>query len=190
MEMRITNISHAVLVTRGVMSLLFGIIILVWPAITLHVILVLFALYVLIAGAASAIGSVVDRHENEAWPLGLIFGTIAAFIGLYLLDKPNLTAVVVVYLIGLYAVMAGILDIVAGIALRKQIKGEWVLIVVGLLTLAFGLYLFANPGAGAVALVWLIGIYSLISGVLWLAAAASHHTASRQQIANSPKLNV
>ena len=180
METRVTTASTSALAVRGVVAIIFGVIALVWPSITLHIVLVLFALYALIGGTVAAVAAVVDRHENEAWPLGLIFGIIAALIGLYLLGKPGLTAVVITFLIALYAVMAGVLDIVAGIMLRKQIKGEWLLIAVGILATGFGLYLFANPGEGVVALIWLIAIYALVSGVMLLAAAASHRSAEKR----------
>lgn len=180
MEMRLTNASTGSLVARGIVALVFGIMALVWPSITLHVILILFALYALISGAISAVAAVIERHENDAWPLGLIFGIISALIGLYLLGNPAVTAVVLVFLIALYAIVVGVIDLVAGITLRKVIKGEWLLIIVGILSILVGLWLFANPGGGIIGLIWFVAIYALVAGFFWLAAAASHHTAGKR----------
>lgn len=180
MELSLTGASTSSLVVRGVVAILFGIFALVWPSITLHVILILFALYALVAGAAAAITAVVDRQDNDAWPLGLIFGTIAVLIGIYLLARPGLTALVILYLIALYAIVVGVIDVVSGVALRRSMRGEWVLVIVGILSLLLGLYLFANPGVGVLSLVWLIAVYALVTGVFWLVAAASHDTARRR----------
>ena len=180
MDVKLTPVSTASLVARGILALLFGVMVLIWPGITLHVIVILFALYTLIGGTVAAVGAVVDRHENSAWPLSVIFGSISALIGLYLLGRPSVTALVMVFLVALYAMVAGITDLVAGITLRKQIKGEWVLIVVGILSILVSLYLFANPGSGIVAILWFVAIYSLLSGIMWLVAAFSHDTARRR----------
>ncbi len=179
--MEITLASTASLVTRGIVALAFGVMVLVWPSVTLHVILILFALYALLGGAAAAVTAVVERHNENNWVLGLIFGTISALIGVYLLANPHVTALVLIFMIGLYAVVAGIIDLIVGISMRKVIKGEWILIIVGILSIGVGLYFFANPGAGAVALLWLIAIYALVSGVLLLAAAASHNAVARRK---------
>jgi uncharacterized membrane protein HdeD (DUF308 family) len=89
---------------------------------------------------------------------GILFGVLTFF-------WPNITALVLLYFIAAWALITGIFEIVAAIQLRRVITGEWALILSGLLSMIFGVLLFVFPGAGAVSLVWLIGIYAILFGI-------------------------
>jgi uncharacterized membrane protein HdeD (DUF308 family) len=100
-----------------------------------------------------------------------VFGVLGIAAGVYALFQPGITALVLLFVIAAWAVLRGVLEIAAAIALRKELTHEWLLVVSGALSIAIGLAMFAFPGAGAVALVWLIAIQALAAGVLLIALA-------------------
>jgi uncharacterized membrane protein HdeD (DUF308 family) len=159
------------LALRGVVSLVFGILAAFWPGITLLWLLVMFAAYALIQGVTSAVVAVQNRKTNNSWWLMLLWGLVGIGAGVIALMLPNLTAVVLVLVIGATALASGIVDVVMGVRLRKVIRGEGFLILNGIVSIAFGVFVFFFPGAGALALVWLIAMYAIISGLLLLALA-------------------
>lgn len=159
------------LAMRGAVSLVFGILAAFWPGITLLWLLVIFAAYALIQGVTSAVAAVQNRKTNDDWWLMLLWGLVGIGAGVIAFMLPNLTAVVLVLVIGATALASGIVDVVMGVRLRKVIRGEGFLILNGIISIAFGVFVFFFPGAGALALVWLIAMYAIISGLLLLALA-------------------
>jgi len=156
---------------RGAISLGFGILAAFWPGLTLLWLMTLFAAYALISGFASAIAAVKNRQSNRDWWLLLLLGLMSVAAGVLALIYPDRTAVFLVLLIGATALASGIIDIVMAVRLRKVIRGEALLILNGIISVAFGVFVFFSPGAGALALIWLISIYAIASGVLLLALA-------------------
>jgi uncharacterized membrane protein HdeD (DUF308 family) len=159
------------LALRGFISLVFGILAAFWPGITLLWLLVMFAAYALIQGVASAVAAVQNRKTNQDWWLMLLWGLVGIGAGVIAFVLPNLTAVVLVLVIGATALASGIVDMVMSVRLRKVIRGEALLFLNGLISVAFGVFVFFFPGAGALALVWLIAMYAIVSGLLLLALA-------------------
>lgn len=159
------------LAVRGTVSLLFGVLAAFWPGITLLWLLVIFAAYALINGTVSAVAAVQNRKTEKDWWLMLLLGLVGIGAGVVALMLPGLTAVVLALIIGATALASGIVDIAMAIRLRKVIRGEGFLILNGIVSVAFGVFVFFFPGAGALALVWLISIYAIISGLLLLALA-------------------
>jgi uncharacterized membrane protein HdeD (DUF308 family) len=131
----------------------------------------LFVAYALISGSASAIAAIKNRQSNRDWWLLLLLGLMSVAAGVLALIYPDRTAVFLVLLIGATALASGIIDIVMAVRLRKVIRGEALLILNGIISVAFGVFVFFSPGAGALALIWLISIYAIASGVLLLALA-------------------
>ncbi|HEV7929120.1 MAG TPA: DUF308 domain-containing protein [Nitrosospira sp.] len=156
---------------RGAVSLLFGILAALWPSITLIWLMAMFAAYALIGGSAYAIAAIKNRQTNSDWWLLLLLGLMTVAAGAVAIIYPNLTAVFLVLLIGATALASGLVDIIMAIRLRKVIEGEALLFLNGIVSVAFGVFVFFFPGAGALALVWLISIYAIFSGVLLLALA-------------------
>ena len=159
------------LAMRGAVSRVFGLLAAFWPGITLLWLLVIFAAYALIQGVTSAVAAVQNRKTNDDWWLMLLWGLVGIGAGVIAFMLPNLTAVVLVLVIGATALASGIVDVVMGVRLRKVIRGEGFLILNGIISIAFGVFVFFFPGAGALALVWLIAMYAIISGLLLLALA-------------------
>lgn len=159
------------LALRGFISLVFGILAAFWPGITLLWLLVMFAAYALIQGLASAMAAFQSRKTYHDWWLMLLWGVVGIGAGITAFMLPNLTAVVLVLIIGATALASGIVDIAMAIRLRKVIRGEGFLILNGIISIAFGVFVVFFPGAGALALVWMIALYAIVSGLLLLALA-------------------
>jgi len=159
------------LALRGVISLVFGILAALWPGITLLWLLIMFAAYALIQGVVSAVAAFQSRKTHHDWWLMLLWGVVGIGAGVTAFMLPDLTAVVLVLVIGATALASGIVDIAIAIRLRKTIHGEGFLILNGIISIAFGAFVFFFPGAGALALVWMIAMYAIVSGLLLLALA-------------------
>ena len=159
------------LALRGAISLVFGILAALWPGITLLWLLIMFAAYALIQGVVSTGAAFQSRKTHHDWWLMLLWGVVGIGAGVTAFMLPDLTAVVLVLIIGATALASGIVDIAMAIQLRKTIHGEGFLILNGIISIAFGAFVFFFPGAGALALVWMIAMYAIVSGLLLLALA-------------------
>lgn len=163
---------------RGALAVAFGILALAWPGLTLLGLIALFATYALLGGAVSILAAVRHRQSHEDWWLPLLIGIAGIGAGVIALIHPGLTIVVLVLLIGANALVSGVLDMAMAIRLRKTIQHEWLLVLSALASIVFGILVFLFPGAGALALVWMISIYALVTGALLLALAFRLRTLS------------
>jgi uncharacterized membrane protein HdeD (DUF308 family) len=174
------------LALRGVLAILFGLIALLMPGITLAVLVMLFGVYALIDGIFACIAAARTHDRAERGGALLIEGALGIIIGLLALVYPISTAMAVIYLVAAWAVVTGILEIAAAVHLRRAIEGEWVLGLIGVISVLLGLLLFAVPGAGLLVWIWMIGAYALVFGVLLLALAlrlrnTAHDVGARPQ---------
>lgn len=153
---------------RGVMAVIFGIIALVWPEITVLALVTLFGAYVIVDGFFSFVQAF--RGEGRVrWSL-LVWGLVSVAAGITVLLWPGITALVLIYMIGFWAILTGIVEIMAAIAFRKEMTNEWALALGGVLSIAVGAFMVIAPGSGALALVWLIGAYAVAFGLMLVAA--------------------
>jgi uncharacterized membrane protein HdeD (DUF308 family) len=159
------------LALRGTAALLFGILALIWPGMTLLVLVALFAAYALISGGVSIVAAVRNRNSDTGWWLILLLGIVSVAAGVIAVFNPDITIFVLVLLMGANAIVTGILDIVVAIRLRKRIEREWLLVLAGVVSLVFGVLVFLFPAAGALAMVFLVSFYASLSGILLLALA-------------------
>ena len=155
-----------VIALRGAVAILFGVLAFAWPGVTLSALVLLFGAYAVVDGVAAIIVGIKDYGERERWWATLLGGLVSLAAGIVTFMMPGLTALTLLTLIAIWAVMRGIFEIVAAIRLRKEIKGEWLMALAGVLSIAFGLYMLAFPGAGAVAVVWWIGAYAVAIGLM------------------------
>jgi uncharacterized membrane protein HdeD (DUF308 family) len=151
---------------RGLFAVLFGIAAFVWPGLTLLSLVWLFGIYAVLDGIFSIVSAVTNRQENDRWWLLLIEGLIGIAAGVIAFIWPGLTAIALVYLIAAWAILTGIFEIAAAIRLRKEIEGEWLLVLSGILSLIFGVVLMIWPASGALALLWVIAAYAIVFGVM------------------------
>lgn len=154
------------LVLRGVVAILFGLLALVWPGIGLTVLIALFGAYALVDGIFAIVAALsrAGRLMN-AWPL-LLEGVLGVIVGVLTFVWPRETALVLLYIIAAWAILTGGAEIVQAVRLRQEIRGEWLLILSGALSVLFGLLLFIQPGAGALAVIFIIAFYAIFFGTL------------------------
>jgi uncharacterized membrane protein HdeD (DUF308 family) len=157
------------MVLRGIAAIVFGVLAFIWPHITLSVLILLFGAYALVDGIFSIIAGIKTHSENKRWWLLLILGLLSVAAGVYAFIMPAITAIILLVLIASWAIVTGAFEIAAAIQMRKHITGEWLLALSGIISILFGAMLLYNPVAGALAVVWLIGIYAVVSGILLLA---------------------
>ena len=166
MEKAVTR-SSWLLALGGVVAVIFGIVALVLPGITLGALVILFGAFALIGGVLTLVGG-LDRATDHArhWIPMVFSGLFGVAIGVFTFFRPEITALALVYLIAVWAVLTGILEFVAGVELTGQASGAWALWLGGLVSVAFGVFIALRPAGGALAIVWLIGIYAIVFGVL------------------------
>lgn len=166
---------------RGVLAIAFGLFALFLPGITLLALVLLFAAYAIVDGVfsvAAGLRGATDR-QPDWW---LIVGGVAGIIaGILAVIWPNITALVLLIFIGAWAIVSGAAALVAAYRLRDRIRGELLLAIEGLVSIAFGVLILVMPSAGALAVVWLIGAYAIASGVLLLALAVRLYQRERDR---------
>jgi uncharacterized membrane protein HdeD (DUF308 family) len=156
---------------RGVAAILFGLLAFLWPGLTLAALVLLFGAYALVDGIFSIVAAVGGRTGDAPWWALLLEGILGVAAGLVTFFMPGLTAVTLVYVIAAWAIVTGVLEIVAAVRLREQITGEWWLVLSGVLSIVFGGLVMLAPAAGALAITLWIGAYALVFGALLLALA-------------------
>jgi uncharacterized membrane protein HdeD (DUF308 family) len=159
----------SLLIVRGLVGIVAGTAAVIWPAISLAVLVVIFGGYAIVDGATNLVLGVTrtpDRGRSWAHTIQGILGILAGFLAL---GWPMITALVLVLFIGSWAIVRGVLEIAAAFRLRREIEGEWMLALSGTMSLIFGMLVVFYPLAGAMSIAWLLGIYAAASGVLLLA---------------------
>src|SRR2546429_10024447 len=153
-------------VIRGIAAIVFGVIAFVYPGLTIAVLVLLFGAWVLVDGVFRVIGAIGHRASDSDWGFNLIIGVLGIIIGFLTFHSPRITALALIIYIAAWALMIGATEIAVAIKLRREIKGEWFLILMGLASIVFAALLLWNPLAGAAALIWIMAWYAVIIGVL------------------------
>jgi uncharacterized membrane protein HdeD (DUF308 family) len=154
---------------RGVLAILFGVLTFLYPGITLLTLVYLFGAYALVDGVFLVVSAITNRKGEPRWIALLIGGLLGITAGVVTIFWPGITAVALLAMVAVWAIVTGIAEVVAGIRLRREIVGEWILILAGVLAVAFGVLLILQPAAGALAMVFWIGAYAVLSGILLIA---------------------
>jgi uncharacterized membrane protein HdeD (DUF308 family) len=161
------------LAIRGAIAVGFGLAALIWPAITLQVLVWLFGFYAVVDGllalAALLVGGRLVRGRR-GWLI--VEGIVGIAAGVFTFLWPDITALVLLYLIAAWAIVTGLLEVTAAIFLRRELRGEWLLALAGVVSVAFGILLAVRPAEGAIALVSVIGVFAILFGVVLLALGA------------------
>lgn len=162
---RLISRSWWVILLRGLAAVAFGVIAFASPDISLLSLVFLYGVYAIADGVAALVAAYRSGGGNQrVWYV--LGGLVSIAAGVVAFVWPGLTAVTLVIVIGAWSIIRGITEIAAGIALRKQIRNEWLLILGGVVSILFGLALAAMPGAGALALLWWIAAWAIVFGLI------------------------
>jgi uncharacterized membrane protein HdeD (DUF308 family) len=154
---------------RGIAALVFGVIALVWPGLTVLALVILFGIFAIISGI-TAVATSLQNREVHGWGLLLFEGILWLLAGVVALVWPGITALSFLYLLAVWAVITGMLEIIAPLSFPMS-GGRGVLMVLsGLVSIVFGIVIAAHPVSGLLAVTWLIGIYAIIIGVMSVVA--------------------
>ncbi|MEA2984112.1 MAG: hypothetical protein QOD94_366 [Alphaproteobacteria bacterium] len=155
---------------RGVCAILFGVLAFIWPGITLLTLALLYGIFALIEGALALAAAIMGGAPAPRWWLAVV-GLLGIAVGILTIIMPGMTAFLLVLFIAAWAIVSGIMQIVGAIRLRKEIDNEWMLVAVGVISVAFGVLVALQPMLGALSLVFVIGAYAIIYGVALVALA-------------------
>ena len=158
------------LLLRGIAAIVFGVLALAWPGITLLSLVIVYGAYALVDGLFAIYAAITGGNTAPRWWLAIV-GVAGVLAGIIAFVNPIIFGLTLLMLIAAWAIVSGVFEIIGAIRLRKEIDNEWMLILHGLLTLLFGVVLFVMPGAGAVAMIWVIGAYAIAAGVILSALA-------------------
>jgi uncharacterized membrane protein HdeD (DUF308 family) len=176
------------LALRGVFAILFALFAFVWPGITLGVLVVLFGAYAFLDGVFAIVAAARAVRGHKRWGALLLEGIAGILAGLCAWLIPGLTLAFLIFLVAAWAIITGIFEIVAAIRLRRHVQGEWLLIVMGIISIVFGVLLYIAPIPGAIVIVWWLAAYALIFGVLLLFLAFRLRSLHPTLLAQGPSL--
>jgi uncharacterized membrane protein HdeD (DUF308 family) len=157
---------HSVYALGGIVAILFGLIAVLWPHVTLALLVIFFGAFAIGHGVMSLIDMFNHMGRHETWWPSLIIGIISIVAGFYVLTNLTVSAIILALVIAVWALFVGVIEIVAAIS-----TGQLLMLVVGVLTVVFGLILLGHPHDGALALVFIIGAFAIVRGILMLLIA-------------------
>ena len=160
-----------ILLLRGILAIGFGIVALTFPGITLAGLVLYFAAFAMADGLWTVFHAFSGRADNETWWVLLLEGLLGIAFGVITYQAPGITTTVLLLYIGFWAMATGLLRIILAIRLRNEIEGEWWLVIGGLASILFGVTMVARPAAGALAVLTLVGFWSIVAGICLVAVA-------------------
>jgi uncharacterized membrane protein HdeD (DUF308 family) len=157
---------------RGLVAMLFGIAAFMWPGITLWLLVALFGSYALLNGIFTVVEAFSRDVSRERWWALLFEGVVGSAIGVVtLIIGPWVTALGLLYLIAFWAIVTGVFEAITAIRLRHEIRSEWLMALIAILSMAFGFLLVAFPLTGALSVILIIGAFAFATGALMIAFA-------------------
>ena len=150
---------------RGICAIIFGVLTFIWPGVTLVTLVLFYGAFALVDGVLALVAAIRGGAPAPRWWLAIV-GLLGIAVGLITCFMPGITALVLLYFIAFWAIAIGVFQIVGAIRLRKEIDNEWWLVAAGVASVLFGLILVVQPGAGALGLLLVIGVYAILYGIL------------------------
>jgi uncharacterized membrane protein HdeD (DUF308 family) len=155
-----------VVLLRGLAAIALGITAFVAPITTMIALVLVFAAFSIIDGAAAIVLGIRGEPDGTIWWTMIFLGVLAIAAGIAAFLLPGTAVVALLIVIAVSAIVRGVFEIAAAVALRKEIEGEWILALSGVLSISFGVLLMLRPNAGALAVIWIIGAYMTALGVV------------------------
>jgi len=152
---------------RGFAAILFGILTLVWPKLSLSVLVLLFGVFAVISGI-TAMAAALRNREEQGWGLLLFEGILGILAGVVALIWPGITALAFLYLLAAWAIIIGVLELVAPLSFPMSFGRGLLMALAGIVSIVFGIIIAAQPAAGLLTVVWLIGVYAIVFGVMYV----------------------
>jgi uncharacterized membrane protein HdeD (DUF308 family) len=154
------------LIIRGIVGVVFGFLSFLWPGLTIAILVTIFALYAVIDGITNLMLG-LKRSDGNGYQWSTTLGGLAGItVGVLAFVWPGITALALVWFIAAWALVTGVFEIATAIRLRRELKGEWILMLSGVMSIAFGVLIFAFPTAGALDITWVLDSYAAATGVL------------------------
>ena len=153
---------------RGIVAILFGVLTLVWPRLSLAALVFLFGLFAVISGITAVVAA-LRNHEEHGWGLLLFEGILGILAGALALIWPAITALAFLYLLAAWAILTGILEFIAPLAYPMSMGRTLLMVLAGIISIVFGVLIAFQPAAGLLAVVWLIGLYAILVGIMYVA---------------------
>lgn len=150
---------------RGLFAILFGLVIMIWPGISLAILLTLFGIFSIFSGSFLLLLALQGRMVEGNW-LIILEGCLGLGLGLLTLFRPQTTGIFLLIMLAVWAIITGVFQIGVALRLRREIENEWLLLSAGIASALFGLLLALRPVAGATAILWLVGAYAIALGIL------------------------
>ena len=172
------------LLLRGLVAIGFAVVAWARPGPTLAILVALFGAYAIADGVIALIGAARAARRDQSWWLTALEGIFGIALGAFVLSAPVRALALGFFLIAVWAICTGALELIEGARLRRYIAGEWMLMLSGLVRIAFGVLLMTRPGAGVLTLLWIAAAYALADGLLLvgLAFRLRHHGTTRRHL--------
>ena len=156
---------------KGIVAAVFGLVALVWAGSLLNVLVTILGVILLIIGIVAAAGALMHKSESKNWVWMLIPGVVGIVAGIICIALPTATTVFLAYLIGIWAIVNGIIELYNAFKLKKDVVGEWMPFLAAVVSIVLGIILFLIPRTAGETLVRLIGLFVLLLGIVWLSVA-------------------
>lgn len=170
MKKEIALVNHWwIVLLRGIAAIIFALLAIFWPDFTLGFLILLLAIYLLVDGIVAIFTAFKAAEKHHKWWLFLVEGLVSLLVGVMILAWPGITAMLFVYLVAIWALLTGILEIWAALSGQFEFGGKLLLSIAGILSAIIGLILLLHPFEGILVLVWIIGLYALIFGIVLIA---------------------
>jgi uncharacterized membrane protein HdeD (DUF308 family) len=160
-----------VFLVRGLAAILFGLMAFARPGMTVATLVIFFGAWALVGGIFAVVGAFGASKTHREWWILLLQGLLGIGVGVLTFVQPAITAMAILYYLAFWSILTGVVEIVTAIRLRKELQGEGWIMLAGAASVVFGLILLARPGAGALALITVIGAFALVFGFVLVMAA-------------------
>ncbi len=168
MNSDVVSTSRSSLLLRGLANIILGVIAFSWPGLTVYLLVIIFAINIIAVGAMELFRPFVDKNTKHA-VLTFILGILGMIVGFYLLGRPDVTVEVLGLVVAFWAVLFGISDLFLGFTDSKTSGGyRFLFIIVGIISLIFGGYLVFYPVVTLVSFVWILGLYTIVTGAIYI----------------------